>query len=584
MTLAGRIMQKLTASAVSAGVWMVIAAAPAWCHPAAVSSMVRFPVAETGHKTMASEMAEMASVAEMTAAPAADSAAFAALGKKLDEYVEAILPLPVAEQEEESDFLISSCRDSLTRQYVALRLFRSYYSSKIMGVEAVAVHVFDRWFASGEVKMQDDVELMNARIFAGFNRRSLVGMKAEQLSLRNMDGCHVSLFGADASGVAETGRGRLRILYFYDTGCANCLATTVLLRSLLQEEDYPVDFYAVYSGADSLAWRKYAGERLAINADRVRVYHLWDPDMESDFQRKYGVLQTPMLFLVGCDGKIIGRRLDAPALKILLDDAVANLEYEYGGDESEAMLDALFGATGTTAADAETVIDTIAERSGADSILYAHVMGDLLYYLSVRPEGYRKDAAKYLIDRYILPESQLWAALGDSLEVTGYAKAMDELLSRALPGAVIPKIFVRGRMLDRRIVRRLTRHLPDAAPDEAYGETSVEVEKIPVRRWNLRRLPGQETCVIFYSKDCTRCQETLAAAFDAAIAGRRLLLIDMDDNVPAPEADDGGNLLLDTFDLTSLPYIIRLSGKGVVMERYLEIGSKSLPENRVSRS
>ncbi len=503
------------------------------------------------------------------------------------------------------------------------------------------MHVFDRWFASGEVKMQDDVEMLNARIFAEFNRRSLVGMKAEQLSLRDMDGKRVSLFGAGPSGVAETGRGRLRILYFYDTGCANCLATTVLLRSLLQEKNYPADLYAVYSGADSLAWRAYAGERFGISAGNVRVCHLWDPDLESDFQRKYGVLQTPMLFLVGCDGKILGRHLDAPALGILLDDAVADLEYEYGGDESEAMLDAVFGTVGTGGAAADTgagegaggtgdawstggagtaeaevkaVIDTIAARAERDSVLYAHVMGDLLYYLSVRGEGCFKEAAKYLIDKYIYPKSQLWSALGDSLEVTGYAAAMDELLSRALPGTVIPKILVRGRMLDCSTVRRLTRHLTDAASDEASWETSGMVEKISVRRWNLRRLPGRETCVIFYSGGCARCRETLAAAADAARRGRRILLVDVDDNPPSAgpaasasasgsvsegsvsaaadsasaasadptsaaadsasvsaSASESGRrrLLPDIFDLTSLPYIVRLSGRGTVLDRYL---------------
>ncbi len=59
----------------------------------------------------------------------ADSSALNALGRKLDEYIGAILPLPVSEQEEECDFLISSCRDSLTRQYVALRLWRCMCST-----------------------------------------------------------------------------------------------------------------------------------------------------------------------------------------------------------------------------------------------------------------------------------------------------------------------------------------------------------------------------------------------------------------------------------------------------------------------
>ena len=60
-----------------------------------------------------------------------DSASFAALGAKLDSYMEAMAPLSVQEQEKECSFLIESCTDSLVRQYVALKLYSSYISSDV---------------------------------------------------------------------------------------------------------------------------------------------------------------------------------------------------------------------------------------------------------------------------------------------------------------------------------------------------------------------------------------------------------------------------------------------------------------------
>ena len=47
----------------------------------------------------------------------------------------------------------------------------------------------------------------------------------------------------------------------------------------------------------------------------VSVTNLWDPSLNSDFQRKYGVLKTPQMFLIGKDGVILGRKLDVPALE-----------------------------------------------------------------------------------------------------------------------------------------------------------------------------------------------------------------------------------------------------------------------------
>ena len=83
------------------------------------------------------------------------------LGAKLEQYFAALAGEPVSVQNNECDFLIESCRDSLVRQYVALKIYDHYLRSKIMGDDAVAVHVADKWFLSGKVKMHSDEDLRN---------------------------------------------------------------------------------------------------------------------------------------------------------------------------------------------------------------------------------------------------------------------------------------------------------------------------------------------------------------------------------------------------------------------------------------
>ena len=95
---------------------------------------------------------------------------FAALGAKLDEYFAALAGDPIPVQNAECDFLIESCQDSLTRQFVALKINDHYLNSKIMGDEGVAVHIADTWFIPGKVAMKDDMDLLNAKVSAEFNR------------------------------------------------------------------------------------------------------------------------------------------------------------------------------------------------------------------------------------------------------------------------------------------------------------------------------------------------------------------------------------------------------------------------------
>ena len=75
--------------------------------------------------------------------PGLDPAVTEALDSKLDEYFTAIEPLSPADKIAECDFIIEACTDSLIRQYASVRIYDHYLSSKLMGDEAVAVHMVE---------------------------------------------------------------------------------------------------------------------------------------------------------------------------------------------------------------------------------------------------------------------------------------------------------------------------------------------------------------------------------------------------------------------------------------------------------
>ena len=242
-----------------------------------------------------------------------DSTALAALDAKLSEYLEVLTPQVDRVKEGECDFLIESCGDSLLRQRIALKIYDYYITSHVMGDEAVAIHVFDKWFADGKVKMLSDLDLMNARVFADFNRSSLLGCTAPPLSLQNMGG-----------GLEQAPKpGRVSVLFFYDTGCTKCKVETILMKRLLQSGKHSFDFFAVYTGTSRSEWEEFVQKNYGFETPGVSVHHLWDPDLSSDFQRLYGVLQTPRIFMVAPDGEIIGRGLDTEAAIKLLPYASA---------------------------------------------------------------------------------------------------------------------------------------------------------------------------------------------------------------------------------------------------------------------
>lgn len=476
-----------------------------------------------------------------------DPAKAAALEERLTEYFDLLRYEGIDVQKAEADLMIEAASDPEVRQFVALRIYDHYLASPVMGAEAVAIHIYDKWFKPGKISMGSDIDLLNARIFADFNRQSLLGEKAPELVMETMQGDTVRLF---LTQKVESGE-RHKVLFFYDTSCAKCKVESIMLGNLLETENYPIDFYAIYTGDDREAWKKYVSERFDFDSDDIYVNHLWDPALDSDFQRKYGVVQTPRLFLTGPDGVIKGRGLDTRALSIMLDGIFAHPDLEYGGKESEAYFDKIFSDSSgkyPSFADVRLAVEDMARStlSAGDTTMCRQLVGDLLYYLAPKTGSGFKEGAKFLIDTYILDRNDIWHSSDDSLKVIGFAEIMDDLLSKSIPGSRITDLKLPGELL-------------------RYGK------KIKTGKYSLRKLRGEENIVIFYTEGCHICDAEKAAARSLAAENKyvRILMVNIDRILRTNPAL--ANRLFDRFDLSSLPYILVTNRKGVIVSRYVTL-------------
>ena len=436
----------------------------------------------------------------------------------------------------ECDFLIESTNDSLLRQFIALDIYRHYLDSPLMGAENVAVYVYDKWFDTGKVKMKSEVERIAAKVHAEFNRQSLIGKKAPSIMMESFDGTMVNIYGPE--DVSK----KYRILYFYDTECAKCKIETILLKNLLAVKNYPVDLYAIYAGSNRDAWTAYVAERLTV----PEAFHFWDPSLDSDFQRKYGVMKTPRMFLIRPDGEIVGRGLDAEALEIMLDSIFEEKELEYGGQESEALFDGIFAMSQgkPSVGEVKGIADYIHDRTlgRGDTLMFRQMSGDYLYYLASRSgEGF-KEGMKYHIDKNVSAQKSVWRSADDSLKVVGFAQIMSDLLSKAVPGSKISAIKV---------------------PGELYTLNKQKAVRI-----RLDKVGKKLNTIIFYTEGCEVCAAEKKIALEG-ITDRKtaVLMVNMDKIFAADPSL--ASKLMESFDLSSLPFIIQTDSSGIILRRYI---------------
>ncbi len=526
-----------------------------------------------------------------------DSTRLAELDKRLDKYFQILEPENVDVKSRECDLLIDSAKDSLLRRHIALKIYDHYLMSPVMGDEAVAIHLTDTWFAPGLIDMGGDDVLLEAKIFADFNRQSLLGMKAPPAKLETPDGEVVEIGGPSS---------RYRVLFFYDTDCAKCRLETVMLRSKLNSKNWPIDVYAVYTGVSAESWKEWRETKFTVRAGQTRVIHLWDPEVKSDYQMKYGVLQTPRMFLVDRSGTIIGRGMDTAALDRLLGIVLSREDYEYGGSASAALMDKLFmsyedsarSATFSERPSADRILSiakTLEDRTLAqgDTIFFKHLEGDLLYWLTSRRDELSKEGALPFINEYILSRPGIWNTQDDTLKVVGLARMMKDLLSRTPVGSKLPKakdlisksssaesqsdttvwpdrIQEQDEVNNRNQASDRSLEQVDVS-DKAHGDHTLirprnDANALFLRDWTRKwnRLRRKGGYIVFHTEGCPVCKAELSAADSL---GLRTLDVNVDEIMVTNPAL--AKSLLDTFDLSSMPLILQVGRHGIILRRYL---------------
>jgi len=222
--------------------------------------------------------------------------------QKLSKYFTQVIPQIPDTIALETDWVVAKAKPNPeTFKYVVWWLTYNYETSKIMGMDAVFVHMVEKHYMNNEVTWIDSAQMAKIIDRAKKISPNVLGNKAPILKLRDQNMNVVSM---------DEIKSPYMVMVFWDPTCGHCKKEIPKLDSLYRKtlKANNTEVFAVNLDGDQKQWMDYVQEH---NLEWINV---WDPYNESDFRKKYDIYSTPVIYVLDKDRKIVAKRISVEQL------------------------------------------------------------------------------------------------------------------------------------------------------------------------------------------------------------------------------------------------------------------------------
>lgn len=206
-----------------------------------------------------------------------------------------------------ADFIIDKAKANKNLfRYALSQIAYTYETSKIMGMDAVFVHLAQKYYLKGDAFWMDSTNMakMNERVAK--LKYNLLGLTAPELKMPDLNNNPFSLHAVKSD---------FTLLVFWDYNCGHCkkeMPELIKLNDHLKEKGLTTIGICTRVEIDEI--KKFAEE-----------YHLpwlnvYDPYNRTRFREMYDIYSTPTLYLLDKDKKIIAKRISPQQIEELINN------------------------------------------------------------------------------------------------------------------------------------------------------------------------------------------------------------------------------------------------------------------------
>ncbi len=241
---------------------------------------------------------------------------------KVEKYFRDILVPSADTIIKEADYLLLLARTN-TEMYKFLLnwLTDEYIYPKYMGQDAVFVHLFEEYHSKGVSNWLNEKQLIAISNRAYMVMSNLIGDKAADLDMVDSTGKPCPLYNVNAEYI---------VVCFWDPTCSHCREEVPRLDSLYQAKwkQQGVKIYGVLSENEKTKWLQFI--RKNNLKDWIHVYQTDETkkaitdSQRPGYKQLYDITQTPTLYLLDKEKRIIAKKLTLQQMDDLLQTKLRN--------------------------------------------------------------------------------------------------------------------------------------------------------------------------------------------------------------------------------------------------------------------
>ena len=226
---------------------------------------------------------------------------------KLDKYYKDLVPPEPDSMNREVDKMLLDARTNKEMfKYLLVHFTQKYINPEYMGQDAVFVHIFEKYINTGQADFFTDKyrKFVNDRAYSLM--ANLIGLPAADLQMTDTLEKPSTLYLVQAN---------FTVVCFWDPTCSHCKESVPKLDSIYQAKwkKEGVKLFGVMVEGGKENWLKFIRDHNLsgwIHVYQTQAQH--DAETASNkpgFRQMYDVYQTPMMYLLDKDKRIIAKKL-----------------------------------------------------------------------------------------------------------------------------------------------------------------------------------------------------------------------------------------------------------------------------------